>query len=264
MNARRELVWVDDAFVTAPRVTPAITAFDDGVLVGRGVFETMRVTDGCAWWRRRHLARLHSSATVVGVTVDADRVEAGIDAVLAQWGAREGRLRVTITAGGTTVVSASDAPAVTDVATVVTAPWPRNERSPLSTAKTTGYLDNVLAFEHAQSQGATEAIFVNTRGEVSEGSRTNVFAVCDGRLVTPPLSAGCLAGVTRALVLEHGAASERTFGLDELRNASEAFLTSVLRGAQPVATIDGAPIGTGEHPHTRRVARMLAALSADA
>ena len=258
------VVWVDGVFVASPGAEPAIKALDDGVLVGRGVFETLRIDDGRAFFRHRHLARLRASAIIVGVTVDTALVDAGIDAVLARWRAENGRLRVTVTAGGTTIVSAGAAPAVAAVATVVSAPWPRNERSPLAAAKATGALDNVLAFEYAQSIGATEALFVNTRGEICEGSRTNVFAVCNGRLLTPPLSAGCLAGVTRALVLEYGDAVEATFTIDDLRDVSELFLTSSLRGAQPVATMDGAPIGTGEHRHGERVARLLRALSADA
>ena len=262
--AARVVVWVDGAFVAAPDSVPAIKALDDGVLVGRGVFETMRVEDGRAFFRRRHLVRLQASAAIVGVDVDTARVDAGIDAVLSRWRGAVGRLRVTVTAGGATIVAAAAAPAVAAVATMVSVPWPRNERSPLVAAKATGALDNVLAFEHAQSSGATEALFLNTRGEVCEGSRTNVFAVRNGRLLTPPLSAGCLAGVTRALVLEYGDAVEASFAMADLLGASEVFLTSSLRGAQPVATIDGATIGTGERPHTERVTRVLRALSADA
>jgi branched-chain amino acid aminotransferase len=258
------LVWVDGAFVESPATTPVITALDDAVLAGVGVFETIALRGGDAFHRRRHLDRLRSSARIVGVALDLALVDAGIDAVRSRWGAQTGRLRVTVTGGGAVIVSASVAPLVDEVATVVTAPWPRNERSPLVGAKTTAGLDNTLAFAHARSRGATESLFLNTRHEVCEGSRTNVFAVCDGRLVTPPLSAGCLPGVTRALVLEHGGAVEATVTPDELRAASEAFLTSALRGAQPIATIDGAPIGTGTRPHTQRVARMIAALSADA
>ena len=121
----------------------------------------------------------------------------------------------------------------------------------------------MLAFEYAHECGATEALFLNTRDEVCEGSRTNVFAVCDGQLVTPPLSAGCLAGVTRALVLEYGGAVETTLRLSQLMAASEAFLTSALRGAQPITAIDGIAIGGGAASHTHeRVARACSPSSA--
>jgi branched-chain amino acid aminotransferase len=266
MNAPLDapVVWVNGAFIANPATAPSVAALDDGVLVGRGVFETLSIRDSVAYARRRHLQRLHASAGIVGIAVDIAHVERGIDAVLSRWAAPMGRLRVTVTAGGATIVVASAVVPIDATAAVVVAPWPRNERSPLAAAKTTASVDNVLAFEYAHERGATEALFLNTRDEVCEGSRTNVFAVCDGQLVTPPLSAGCLAGVTRALVLEYGGAVEANLRLSQIMSASEAFLSSALRGAQPIATIDGIAIGRGARPHADRVARLLAELSADA
>jgi branched-chain amino acid aminotransferase len=263
-DAARVVVWVDGSFVAAPTTTPAVAPLDDAVLVGAGVFETIAIRGAQPRHRRRHLDRLHASAAIVGVAVDRRTVDRGIDAVLARWEATDGRLRVTVTAGGTVIVAASPRPLIGDVAVMVTVPWPRNERSPLAGAKSTSYLENTLAFAHASSRGANEALFLNTRGAVCEGSRSNVFAVRDGRVVTPPLSAGCLAGVTRALVIEYGGAVEDTLTVDDLLSADEAFLTSALRGAQPIATIDGTHIGSAVRPHTRRVARVLAELDADA
>src|SRR5688500_7927729 len=231
------VVWVNGAFITTPETAPAVAALDDGVLVGRGVFETLSIRHRVAFARRRHLQRLQVSAGIVGIAVDIAHIERGIDAVLSRWAARTGRLRITVTAGGATIVVASDVVPIDATATVVVAPWPRNERSPLAAAKTTACIDNVLAFEYARERGATEALFLNTRDEVCEGSRTNVFAVCDGQLVTPPLSAGCLAGVTRALIVEYGGAVEATLRLSQIMSASEAFLSSALRGAQPIAAI---------------------------
>ena len=258
------IVWVNGAFIDAPETTLAVTALDDGVLVGLGVFETLSIRGSLAFARRRHLQRLHRSADIVGITVDASVVDRGVDAVLSRWGARTGRLRITVTAGGAVIVSAGDVGATAATATVVVAPWPRNERSPLVAAKTTSYADNMLAFAYARDRGATEALFLNTRQEVCEGSRTNIFAVCGGRLVTPPQSAGCLPGVTRALILEYGDAVEDTLDLAQLEAASEAFLTSALRGAQPITAINGVSLGNGSRPHAARVARVLAGLSADA
>jgi branched-chain amino acid aminotransferase len=258
------IVWVNGAFVDAPETTPAVAALDDGVLVGLGVFETLSIRDNRAFARARHMQRLHRSAAIVGVEVDAALVARGVDAVLSRWGLRAGRLRITATAGGAVIVSADEVVAVAATATVVVAPWPRNERSPLAAAKSTAYADNMLAFAYARDRGATEALFLNTRREVCEGSRTNIFAVCDGRLVTPPQSAGCLPGVTRALILEYGGAVEAPLELPQLMTASEAFLTSALRGAQPIATIDGVALGHGPRPHAQRVARVLTGLSADA
>ena len=264
MPARGPVVWVNGSFVDAPATTPAVAALDEGVLAGRGVFETVRIRQGIAFARRRHIERLHISARIIGIAIDTNVIDAGIDAVLSRWGPHAGRLRVTATGGGAVIVSADVAPSVDATANVVVAPWPRNEHSPLVAAKTTAYLDNLLAFDFARAHGATDALFLNTRGEVCEGSRTNIFAVCGGRLVTPPLSAGCLAGVTRALVLEYGGAVETTIDLAMLAKASEAFLTSTLRGAQPIAAIDGTKLGDAVRPHSSRIAQILAELSADA
>ena len=85
---------------------------------------------------------------------------------------------------------------------MVVVPWPRNERSAVAGLKTTSYAENVVALAHATERGAGEAIFANLAGNLCEGTGSNVFVGVDGRLVTPPLSSGCLAGITRELVLE--------------------------------------------------------------
>ena len=98
-------------------------------------------------------------------------------------------------------------------------PWPRNERGALAGVKTTSYAENVVALSYARQQGAAEAIFGNLAGNLCEGSGTNVFVVAGGRLVTPPLSAGCLAGVTRGLVIEWAGAVEEDLPLSALAEA---------------------------------------------
>ena len=84
---------------------------------------------------------------------------------------------------------------------VAVVPWPRNERGALAGLKTTSYAENVVALAYAKRLGAGEALFADTRGRLSEGTGSNVFVVLGDRLVTPALTTGCLAGVTRALVL---------------------------------------------------------------
>src|SRR5207253_4095293 len=126
----------------------------------------------------------------------------------------DGRVRVTVTGGPSplgsergpgspTVIVAASAlaawPATVDVAGV---PWPRNERGALAGLKTVSYAENVVALAWAHERGADEAIFANLAGRLCEGTGTNVFVAHDGRLLTPPLPSGCLAGVTRQLLLE--------------------------------------------------------------
>jgi branched-chain amino acid aminotransferase len=118
-------------------------------------------------------------------------------------------------------------------------PWPRNERGALAGLKTTSYAENVVALHAAHDAGADEALFCDTRGNVCEGTGTNIFAVIDGELVTPPLTTGCLAGVTRHVVIDAYGATEALFSLDDLRGATEVFVTSTTREVQAVCQIIG-------------------------
>jgi len=147
---------------------------------------------------------------------------------------------------------AIEAPAPT--ADVVVVPWPRNERGALSGLKTTSYGENVVALARAVAAGADEAIFANTVGALCEGTGSNVVVGVGGRLVTPPLRSGCLAGVTRALVLEVCDVVEDDLPLDALTAADEAFLTSTTREVQAIARVDGAPLAAAPGPLTAAAA----------
>jgi branched-chain amino acid aminotransferase len=268
-------LWVNGAVV--PADAPVLRADDHGITVGDGVFETMKVIDGQPFAVSRHLRRLDSSVTGLGLEVDFDVVRAGIDAVLAadDLPARA-RLRVTVTGGpspfgtdrgqvGPTVMVAtaplSDWPDTTDVAIV---PWTRNERAATAGLKTTSYADNVIALRHAHERGAAEAIFGNSVGELCEGTGSNVFVGIGGELVTPPLDSGCLAGITRELLIEWlGDVRERPLRLHALEQADEAFLASSTRDVQPIRAVDGAPLAEAPGPLTRRAAKVFAERSAE-
>ena len=116
--------------------------------------------------------------------------------------------------------------------------------------KVSNLLNNALATREAYGKGAFEAILLNTRGEVAEGAGSNVFIVKGGRLLTPPLSCGLLAGITRELILEIAVAEglpheERVLYPADLQSADELFVTSTLKELAPVVTLDGTPVGTG-------------------
>ena len=149
-------------------------------------------------------------------------------------------------------------------AKVVVVPWTRNERSATAGLKTTSYAENVVALAYAKERGGIEAIFANTRGELCEGTGSNIFVVVDGELLTPPLDSGCLAGITRELTIEWCRAEglpvrEQTLPLSVLETADEVFITSstkdvlpISRGRRPAATGAGAghrPRGRGLRPH---------------
>jgi len=150
-----------------------------------------------------------------------------------------------------------------DVAVV---PWTRNEQGGVAGLKTISYAENVRALAYAADQGAAEAIFANTAGNLCEGTGTNVFVVMAGRLVTPPLSAGCLAGVTRGLVIEWAGAVEEDLPVTALADADEAFLTGTTRDVQPIWRVNGSALPRVPGPLTRKAAevfRMRAAESPD-
>lgn len=245
------IVWVDGA-LRAPDQRH-VSVLDHGFTVGDGVFETLKVVDGVPFALRRHLERLRTSAHGLGIEApDADYVRAACGQVIAA-GAEHGRyrLRITWTAGpgplgsdrsghdhGTLAVVAAPISQPPDSVRLAIAPWVRNERSAVAGLKTTSYAENVVALAYARERGADEAVLGNTRGALCEGTGSNVFVVLDGMLVTPPLSSGCLAGITRALVLEWCDAQEQPVELGALWDAEEVFITSSTRDVMPVSGVD--------------------------
>jgi branched-chain amino acid aminotransferase len=259
-----DCVWVDGSLVTVDEAR--ISPFDHGLLVGDGVFETLRVYGGEPFAWTRHLDRLAHSAAGLGLAVpDGDALREAATAVLQANGHDEARLRITVTggvaplgsergtAGPTVVVASSLLRPWPDSVRVVVVPWVRNDRGATTGLKTTSYAENVRALAFAQERGASEAIFANTRDELCEATGSNVFVVRDGAVATPPGSSGCLLGVTRALVLELAAANgiavdESPLSLDALRDADEAFLTSTTREVQPISHVDDRAIPAGPGP----------------
>lgn len=269
------VVWVNGHL--RGRESARVSALDHGLTVGNGVFETCRVDRGQVFALTRHLRRLRHSASVLGfASVDDEQVRAAVEQTLAAAKPDDlsfGRLRITLTEGQglwgtdqkearrTLIVTLSpavpwDAPAV-----VATVPWTRNEHSAVAGAKTTSYAENLVARRAARAAGADEALLANTRGMLCEGAGSNVFVRNADLLITPPLSSGCLAGVTRELVLrwaeEEGLpVVERDLPIGELGGVTEAVLTSSIRGVHRVGRLDGRELVSGEL--TDRVAELFA------
>ncbi len=249
-------VWVgtrDGGALVAP-ADARVSVLDHGFTVADGVFETLKVTTDGPFALSRHLRRLADSAAVLnlpapdpGVVRDAVAAVVGSEPVAA--GALA-RLRITYTAGPgplgsergdgapTLVVAISDGKPWPPATTAVTVPWTRNERSPLAGVKSTSYGENVVALGRAKAAGASEALLANTRGDLCEGTGSNVFLVIAGRVLTPGPGSGCLAGVTRALVLEWFGAVEADLPIHALADADEVFLTSSTRDVHPVVRLD--------------------------
>jgi len=253
-----------------------VSAVDHGLTVGDGVFETLKADQGTVFAVTRHLERLARSARGLGLPEPEESMirEAIAETVAANDAHDFARVRVTYTAGPsplgsergygepTLVVAIGPVPRPAESTSAITVPWTRNERSAIAGLKTTSYAENVVALARAKAAGATEALFADTQGRLSEGTGTNVFLVIDGELKTPALTAGCLAGVTRALVLHWTAAmtpttpplpatsslpatESPTLPFSALLSADEIFLTSTLRDVQAVTELDGKPVGTG-------------------
>ena len=268
--------WIDGDLLADP-TRGAIAVTDHGFTVGDGVFEAVKTLDGLPFALTRHLARLERSASGLGLpTPHLDDVRRGVAAVLD--GAQDdpiGRLRITWTAGpspmgsgrgggpATLVVAYSVIDHAAPETAVVTVPWTRNENGATAGLKTTSYAENVIALAHARRHGGTEAILPNTAGHLCEGTGSNVFYVVDGELRTPSLASGCLAGISRQLVLEWCGATEVDAPLTEVRaRASEAFLVSTTRDVQAIARWDDRDL-PAPGPVTRRCAETWAAREAE-
>ncbi len=235
---------------------PHLRADDHGVIVGDGVFETLLVVHHgaapAAFAVRRHLERLRRSARVLRFECpySDDELRAAITLCL-DAAPTAGIVRITATSGsgplgsgrsgarGSAIVIAGNQPPHYPPGTAVSVvPFPRNERGAMAGVKTTSYAENVLALDLARERSASEAIFADTRGRVSEGTGSNIFWSDGTRLHTSPLDTGCLAGVTRALLLEHLDITETHLPVEELPRVPEAFLASSTRIVQSIARVD--------------------------
>ncbi|MDI3386794.1 aminodeoxychorismate lyase [Streptomyces sp. B-S-A8] len=250
--------------------TARVSVLDHGMTVGDGVFETLKAMDGQAFALTRHLDRLARSARGLGLPEpDLDEVRRACAAVLAANPMPLGRLRITYTGGlaplgsdrgdegQTLVVAVGETVRRPDSTAVVTVPWTRNERGALTGLKTTSYAENVVALARAHEDGAGEALFANTVGQLCEGTGSNVFVVLDGEIHTPPVASGCLAGITRALAVEWTGARETDLPLDVLDRADEVFLTSTLRDVQAVHRVDHRQLPGAQGPVTAKAMRIF-------
>jgi branched-chain amino acid aminotransferase len=280
--AMANLCNIDGAIV--PEAEARIPVLDRGFLFGDSVYEVMRTRAGgqlFAW--QEHLARLHASAEGLGMPLDVDDGEllGRIAATIQAAALPECYVRVIVTRGTGTApnIALGQAPGPQRWVLLVRALPPagadarlwivdrlRVDRRALDPALKSGnYLNNVLGLAEAQARGATDCVFLNGQGEVTEASTSNLFARHGRRVRTPPLDAGILAGVTRALLIGFLAASgdpveQSPLNADDLRSADELFLTSTLRDLAPVTHIDGRPVGDGTAgPFARRLSPAFAA-----
>jgi len=246
----------------------AISPLSRAVHYGDGVFETMRSSNGCVFRLSEHLERLCSGLRLLRIPLpDPAQLAAATGALLRANALSDATIKIIAFRDG----PPGPTPAATDAPCVLITAEPmdhdsrtrsaagvsarivalrRDETSPLSGIKCLNYLTSIMARLEAADCGDREALLLNHSGCVAEGATSNVFVVGKGALRTPPLSAGALPGITRAVVLEIArtldlACTESDIVPEELRSADEIFLTNAGAGIMPLTMLDGAAVGTG-------------------
>ncbi|MCJ7655214.1 MAG: aminotransferase class IV [Dehalococcoidia bacterium] len=263
-----EIIYLNGKLI--PRSQAKLSPFDHGFLYGYGLFETMRSYGGSIFRLDRHLARLHHAAEALGIAsrLTTFDLEKACREVLRANNLVEARIRLTVSAGEGDI---TPNPAACGSITVfivarrlVSLPpesyergyaaalssWRLNSQSPILMLKYTCYLENVLARQEAVTAGVDEALLLNERGFVAEGSSANIFAAGAGMLITPSIESGALPGITREAVLELAQSMGimpvvRQVEQGELLKADEAFLTNSILEIMPLTRLDGKPIGSG-------------------
>ena len=249
-----------------------ISVFDHGLLYGDGIFEGIRAYNGRVFKLKEHIDRLFYSAKAILLTIPmthAELMAAVVDACRRNK-IRDGYIRLVVTRGigtlglnpnrcknGSVIIIADKIQLYPPELygkgmEIITVPTVRNLHSALNPAiKSLNYLNNIMAKIEANNAGCEEAIMLNAEGFVSECTGDNVFIVKGEHLMTPPLSAGALYGITRKVVLEIAAesglkVSEPNLTRYDLFNADECFLTGTGAELVPVVKVDGRVIGTGK------------------
>ena len=272
-------VWLNGNLVE--REDAKISVFDHGLLYGDGVFEGIRSYSGRVFRLKEHIRRLFDSANGIrlGIPLAADELAKAVADTLQANGLKDAYIRVVVTRGVGTLgldPNRCQSPAVFIITDrielyppelyengleIITAATMRNHPNAVNPRlKSLNYLNNILAKIEAIDAGTLEAVMLNHLGYVAECTGDNLFIVRDGRLLTPPIAAGVLEGITRdeilAIAREHGIPlSEENLTRQDLYVADEVFLTGTAAEVIPVVTIDKRQIGTGKPgPVTKRLA----------
>jgi branched-chain amino acid aminotransferase len=236
-----------------------------GLISGWGLFTTLRIFRGEAFAYERHWRRLEKDAATIRLPMPytAAKVRVNLHEVIRANNVSEGCARIYLIYN-TYGFWHSDEPVPQVDLIIYTAPLPayrepvrlglreqgRHAASPLAGVKTISWLQNVWAVAEAQKEGFDEVVLLNERGEVAECTAANIFTVKAGKVLTPPLSSGCLEGVTRGILFEIApeagvSIAEQTLRPEDLFSADEVFISSTNRNLISVGEIAGRPIGTG-------------------
>jgi branched-chain amino acid aminotransferase len=265
-----------------------ISVFDHGLLYGDGIFEGIRAYNGRVFKLTEHIDRLFCSAKAILLKIPLSHGEIVREVVetCRRNKIRDGYVRLLVTRGAGTLglnPNRCKNPSIVIIADkiqlypaelyqrgmeIITVPTTRNLHSALNPAiKSLNYLNNILAKIEANNAGCEEAIMLNAEGFVSECTGDNIVIVKAGQMLTPPLSAGALYGITRGVVIELAReeglmVAEPNLTRYDLFNADECFLTGTGAELIPIVKIDGRLIGAGKPgPITRRLVDKYHALT---
>lgn len=240
----------------------AIPLSDRAIACGAGVFETIASHRGRLLDFPLHIDRLRHGCFLLGIAPpETGALEEAAHHLVQANGLADhdpARIRLTVTAGPSGespawFVEATPAPPRAEVADLVVFPHRRNEHGALTGVKSISYGENLAAEVYAKQFEATEAIFGNTAGKLCEATWANLFLLLDGAWSTPTISSGCLPGITRLAILglARGEIAETDHSLNVLDRVEAAFLTSSVRGIQPVRSLEGRLLDPG-HPDIAR------------
>jgi branched-chain amino acid aminotransferase len=249
-----------------------------GLLNGWGLFTTIRIVEGVPFAFERHWKRLERDAerTHCPFPFEEDVVKGQLGEVLRANQVQEGcgRIYVVYNQAGfwsgdeklprvDLIIYSADLPSYREPARLGVREHGRHAASPLAGVKVTSWLTNVWSLNEAQKAGWDEVVMLNERGEVAECTAANIFCVRGGRVATPPLTAGCLEGVTRGVLLEIGAGAgaaveERMLLPEDLYAAEEVFISSTNRSVLAVSEIDGRKIAAAPGLITQKLEKAFA------
>ena len=255
-----------------------------GLICGWGLFTTVRIARGEAFAYERHWRRLEkdSAITRLPLTFTGAKVRVYLQEVIRANKVQEGCARIYLVWNAVgwwrseeampevdLVITTADLPHYPEVVRLAVREHGRHAASPLAGVKTISWLDSVWASGEAHREGYNEVVLLNERGEVSECTAANIFALKGDKVVTPPLSSGCLEGVTRGVLMEIASdagtsVAEQTLRLEDLYSADEVFVTSTNRNVIGVKEIGGREVGGGKvGPVTKKLDEVFEAYIRD-
>jgi 4-amino-4-deoxychorismate lyase len=224
---------------------------------GEGVFETFRFTSEMPVFFDRHVERMRKGAELLRIPFpEANSISDAVLSAVSEVGFSDLYVKVCLVSGGnslfyenadhTRVITVlKELNIETNPANAYVCSFRRSSESPLSRIKSLNYLENMIARREAMESGFDEAIFLNERGEIAEGSASNIFWVSDGTLFTPALDCGVLPGIIRGVLIERAShmglqVEEGKFKMPDLTESEFAFFTNSLTGLREISAINEA------------------------